>query len=168
MSFPKGHKINTGRKQTPEHIKNVQKAVISRRLKKSCKECNKEFFVPPSKNKVYFCCRKCYSISMRGKPTWNSGLKGFRLGKRPEMKGRLAQEKNPLWKGDDVGYRALHRWVEHQLGKPNKCSDCGKIGYGHEMHWANISRNYQRITTDWRRLCTKCHKAYDRFKPVLS
>src|ERR1035437_1026466 len=30
-------------------------------------------------------------------------------------------ENSILWKGDDVGYRALHRWVENHLGKPTKC-----------------------------------------------
>ena len=25
------------------------------------------------------------------------------------------------WKGDNVGYRALHRWIENYKGKPTNC-----------------------------------------------
>lgn len=83
--------------------------------------------------------------------------------KRPEVGG----EKQPTWKGENVSYRNLHRWIERQLGKPDNCSHCGKIGYGRQMHWANKSRNYQRNITDWIRLCPKCHKAYDRNQLAL-
>lgn len=71
--------------------------------------------------------------------------------------------KNPAWKGDKVGYRALHYWVEKWLGKPKKCEHCGKDGLtGHKIHWANISRKYKRINTDWIRLCASCHQLFDR------
>lgn len=72
-------------------------------------------------------------------------------------------EKNGLWKGDKAKYRAIHTWIERQLGKPRFCEDCGNREKGHRhYHWANIDHNYKRITTDWRRLCAKCHQAFDR------
>ena len=67
------------------------------------------------------------------------------------------------WKGDDVGYRALHRWIEGQLGQPTTCEDCGKTDLtGHFIHWANLSGEYKRDVTDWKRLCALCHKRYDK------
>ena len=75
-------------------------------------------------------------------------------------------EKNPSWKGNKVGYRALHHWVERNIGKVNYCEHCGldkkpenKKRY---FQWANKSHKYLRELTDWIRLCLKCHKKYDR------
>jgi len=71
-------------------------------------------------------------------------------------------EKHKLWKGDNVGYRALHRWVEGQLGKPDGCEECGRTGLtARKIHWANMSHQYKRDISDWKRLCVKCHKQYD-------
>src|SRR3990167_325793 len=36
-------------------------------------------------------------------------------------KGEHTGEKHPQWKGDQVGYRALHMWIERNLGKASKC-----------------------------------------------
>ena len=33
-----------------------------------------------------------------------------------------------LWKGDKVGYDALHTWLYRELGKPDTCEFCEKIG----------------------------------------
>ena len=71
-------------------------------------------------------------------------------------------EKSILWKGDDVGYRALHRWVENKLGKPTTCEECNATNLsGHNIHWANKSGEYKREVSDWIRLCPLCHKKYD-------
>lgn len=67
------------------------------------------------------------------------------------------------WKGDDVGYDALHRWVYRNLGKPSKCEFCEKIEERSSyIHWANKSGEYKRDLADWLRLCAKCHYHYDR------
>jgi hypothetical protein len=72
---------------------------------------------------------------------------------------------NFRWKGEDVGYRGLHYWVESQLGKPDICEHCGKNGLkGRQIHWANISGQYKREITDWIRLCSYCHMVYDTGK----
>ena len=69
---------------------------------------------------------------------------------------------NINWKGDDVGYRAKHNWVEGKLGKPHYCEHCKRSDLPHRnYHWANVSQKYLRKVNDWMRLCVSCHKKYD-------
>lgn len=121
------------------------------------------------------------SLSHKGKKKpWVKGFKGVhteesrlkmslaKIGVKQSEQHRINQglghrgEKHGLWKGDEVSYRNLHKWVERMFGKPSKCSACGKVGYGRQIHWANISHKYLRDITDWVRLCVKCHKQYDK------
>jgi len=75
---------------------------------------------------------------------------------------RVAEGIHNNYRGNEVGYRALHYWVVRVLGQPTQCQDCGINGLvGRQIHWANISRSYKRIKHDWIRLCAKCHKAFD-------
>ena len=67
---------------------------------------------------------------------------------------------NHQWRGDNVKYSGLHAWVEKELGKPNKCEHC-KTEEVRRYNWANVSRKYKRIKSDWIRLCIPCHKKYD-------
>jgi hypothetical protein len=72
-------------------------------------------------------------------------------------------EKSCRWKGDKVGYTAVHDWVKKWRGKPEKCEGCGKDGLiGSKIHWANIDHQYRRVLEDYIRLCSKCHKLYDK------
>ena len=114
--------------------------------------------------------KKKISESKKGCIPWNKGLKGFRSGKNHHWYGRdVSEEKNPTWKGDKVGYRGLHIWVENKLGKPCKCENCNMVSKNSRMfHWANISRNYKRDLNDWKRLCARCHKAFDLGKIKLT
>lgn len=76
---------------------------------------------------------------------------------------------NHAYKGDDVGYHGLHRWVIKHLGQPLECSHCRKAGgTTRNYHWANISHAYKRQLSDWARLCVSCHKLYDLGKLALS
>lgn len=106
--------------------------------------------------------------------SWNKGKKlskkhreniskgNIRVGnKPPAMNG----EKNVNWKGDKVGYSALHKWVRRMLGTPKRCEKCGDRSLRHrQYHWANVSGKYIRIVADWMRLCAKCHKKFDKKK----
>jgi len=64
------------------------------------------------------------------------------------------------WKGDDVSYSALHAWVRRKLGKPSLCDEC-KTRDSKQFEWANISGEYKRNLSDWKRLCSKCHRNFD-------
>lgn len=81
----------------------------------------------------------------------------------PEYKKKRSDENHHNWKGDDVGYLGLHKWVYRKLGQPNKCGYCGKDGLNAQrIHWANKSGKYKRDISDWIRLCRKCHAEYDK------
>lgn len=153
------------------------------KIKKNCIKCQKEFEVYPSLDRVKYCSISC---SKKGKQSWNKGLKGYKAGEthyrygkkcsdelKKKMstgrKGITADENHPQWKGEKVGYRALHNWVENNLGKPMHCSFCNET-QNKRYHWANISGNYYRNKFDWIRLCPKCHRGYDKNKksPALT
>ena len=60
------------------------------------------------------------------------------------------------------GYRAIHYWVERQLGKAaeHTCEQEDETCSG-RMEWANISREYHRDVDDWLVLCHAHHKRRD-------
>ena len=82
-----------------------------------------------------------------GKSAWNKGLK------MPQCSG----EKHHLWKGNNVGYIALHAWITRKLGRPNQCEVCGTTK-AKRFEWANISLEYKRALEDWKRMCVSCHR----------
>jgi hypothetical protein len=64
------------------------------------------------------------------------------------------------WKGEDASYAAKHIWAKYWLNDPGSCECCGtKIN----LQWSNKDHKYQRVATDWKRLCAKCHRQYDDF-----
>ena len=69
-------------------------------------------------------------------------------------------EKHPRWKGDAVGYRALHTWIRKYKGKAStcKCTDCSKQA----EEWSNIDHSWKRVFADYIARCRKCHKIYDK------
>lgn len=86
------------------------------------------------------------------------------LGKKHKLdwKSKVSGNKNVKWKGDKVGYLALHAWVRKELGKPNRCDFCGRSDENPNIYeWANKSGDYLRDLNDWMRLCKKCHNRYD-------
>ena len=80
-------------------------------------------------------------------------------------KGKSAQnaEKNPLWKGDKVGYHGLHSWVNRNFIRPDKCEICSKPDNAQRrQQWAKKDHsNNSRNREDWIYLCAKCHVNYD-------
>ena len=67
-------------------------------------------------------------------------------------------ENHPGWKGNEVGYSGLHKWLYKTLTKSGFCFHCGKERL---TDWANISKKYLRIPEDWVELCRGCHIIYD-------
>ncbi len=100
----------------------------------------------------------------KGQTPWNKGTKGLQKKENNYFYGkRFIGENNLRWKGDEVGYLALHDWVIRKLGQPDTCEHCKKSGLkARQIHWANTDHKYKRNLTDWLRLCAKCHKAYDK------
>lgn len=70
---------------------------------------------------------------------------------------------NPMWKGDGVGYGALHRWVRRNMAKPRLCDICCDKP---PIDLANISptiskATYNRDLSNWQWLCRSCHMRKD-------
>jgi hypothetical protein len=74
-------------------------------------------------------------------------------------KGLRLAEKHPLYKGEAVGYAALHIWIRSRKPQPAKCEMCGEET--DKLDLANISQKYIRETSDWEYLCRKCHMIKD-------
>lgn len=128
-------------------------------MNKSCKQCLKEF--KAGRTSRIYCSRHCkcvdlYRIPAKGKH-WKISPEKLVNMKRPEGENSIH------WIGDKVGYRGLHNWIEKQRGKPDYCEQCKKDDLPHRhYHWANVSGEYRREVSDWKRLCAKCHKKYDK------
>ena len=69
--------------------------------------------------------------------------------------------KSYLWKGDKVSYFALHHWVKRWKGRIEKCEICG-TETAKKYEWANIDHKYRRVLDDYIRVCTPCHRNYDK------
>lgn len=105
------------------------------------------------------------SESHKGLTPWNAGKKMSKKIVKQMSISRLGKRKgetNHAWKGEKVKYCGLHDWVRRELGTPDTCEHCRKVGYGREMHWANKDHKYKRNLTDWLRLCIHCHRKYDK------
>ncbi len=92
---------------------------------------------------------------------------GFQKGCIPLNKGKklpsISGPNHWNWKEDDAKYSAIHMWVRKQLGRPERCENCGKDRLsGHKIHWANRNHSYKRNLMDWMRLCFQCHRKYDK------
>ena len=118
---------------------------------KICPICGKGFKIfNYRKETARYCSRKCRIISTIGNC-------GYWLGK---TRWSMVGERNRAWRGDKVGYVALHDWVKRWKGKPKICEHCGKaIG---KIEWANKSGEYKRDLSDWISLCVPCHRIYDK------
>ena len=119
-------------------------------------------------HKVQICCSKHCALlgkkrALGSKHSDESKQKRSELCKKLGIGDNIIHQygkDNNKWKGDKVGYYALHDWIERQLGKPKKCEECGTTE-NRMYHWANKSHKYKRELTDWLRLCVPCHKIYD-------
>lgn len=71
--------------------------------------------------------------------------------------------KNHNWK-ERPGYQSIHIWLRKHHPKTGICERCkravGTKGPG-GTHYANISGDYRRDRSDYRELCSSCHKLYD-------
>lgn len=130
-----------------------------------CQVCGKLYTRTPSAAKdSKHCSRVCHN-SVAGKIGGHAG-KGVSRNvgaKRPDLSeyNRTHPKKGehtPRWKGDDVGYIALHNWAHKHVGLGSTCEKCGSI---FRLEMSNRSGQYKRDITDWWTLCKKCHTEYD-------
>lgn len=137
--------ISTMQLSNPETalvLKNLSRWVELYRMGMSCPEIAKKYGVHKS--------------------TVNRRLReqGIKIRSKSEVKKAYL---NPMWRGNEVKYTALHRWVERRLPKPKACSTCS---IRPALDLANIrndknSKTYTRDLNNWRWLCRKCHMLED-------
>jgi len=66
-------------------------------------------------------------------------------------------DKNINWKGDNVSYRSLHKWVNRNKKK----TPCVLCGSNKKIQASNISGEYKRDINDFEWLCSYCHVRKD-------
>lgn len=141
----------------------------------TCGKCLKLYKIQPYRlGKSRYCgavCRNSVGGIAGGRA--GKGVSRNKGNKRPDLSAynhlhpkRGPESKN--WKGDSVGYHALHVWVRKTYGSPTSCENCGgkskKVGTLRKVsniQWANISKKYTRKREDWMALCSKCHYKFD-------
>lgn len=100
---------------------------------------------------VKFCNRQCWRKGTNKTP--NRGR--F----KPGIHNNVGSQ-NPHWLGTRASYRAVHKWVQHRLGTPKICDNCG-TKKAKRYEWANLSGKSLRDLGDWARLCKSCHSLID-------
>jgi hypothetical protein len=78
--------------------------------------------------------------------------------KRVQFSQKCKGANNPNWKGNNVGYAALHEWIGNRKLTPLFCEECKQKS---RLDLANISGKYLRDVTDWRWICRRCHMKSD-------
>ena len=107
------------------------------------------------------------SLAHRGKPSHWKGKK------KPYMTGN----KHWFWKGNRVGYKCLHDWVNLHKGRPLKCANPNcvypRLNERNKLmlkptriEWASKSHKATRDLSDYISLCSSCHRFYD-YRGVL-
>lgn len=118
-----------------------------------CANCNKQFTRYKVKTRPQlFCSRDCFLHSKYHSQNVSRQLTGMKA------------EKNYGWKGDEVSYKGLHRWIELNFGlaKTHKCAHCNGERGPRRMNWANLDGKYTRERESWAPLCKPCHVEYDK------
>ena len=66
--------------------------------------------------------------------------------------------KHHRWKGDDIGYQGIHRWLKAEY-KKICCDFCSKT---EKLEWAlKKGKEMSRDRNNYFVLCVKCHRKYD-------
>jgi len=116
----------------------------------NCIQCNKLFRTRPSYVKAgngKFCSRKCFRI--------------YRISNREKI-NYACGSRRPMWKGNHVGYKCLHKWINRWYGKADKCDNPNCSHESKRFHWANKTGKYLRDINDWIKLCSSCHAKFDK------
>ena len=104
--------------------------------------------------------KESISKTLMGHDSWSKGMKQTEEAKRKTGEAQMGI-KNTNWKGNDVGYRALHAWIRRHKGKPTECVFCKATSKERKLAFANVNHEYKRNEKDYISLCYPCHKKYD-------
>ena len=121
--------------QKKYYLKN-REIILNNQKNNFCIDCGEKIC------KVYKRCKKCSNT-----PKTREKRSNAKIG-----------EKNPMWKGNEVGYNSLHTWIRKHKPKPSFCEICEK---NEPYDLANISGEYKRDINDFEWICRKCHMKKD-------
>lgn len=112
----------------------------------TCLNCSRTFKKRVQKYEPgLYCSRKCYA---EYDESWRKKRRN------PHMTKEMMQSPE---------YKSVHHWIKKALGRPCECWGCDKKGGSpRQYNWANADHQYQRIVSEWFRLCVTCHRYYDK------
>lgn len=193
QGFQKGHPSYW----TKESIERMRQTILSKRLRKTCPICNKEFSVPPSRNRTY-CSPECRYKSPIVRQKLSKGNKGKK--RSEEIKNQLRERALKLLKNNPkfgVGKRKAHwawkggicsenyklrrsrkfqNWRKKVFKRDNyTCWICGdRSGNGHRvtLHPHHLKRFADNPELRFNlnngiTLCDFCHRTYTKFGEIL-
>lgn len=129
--------------------------MTNKKISLICQECGKSFIRYIVKDRPQlFCSRMCYL-----KSDHHRAIQSRKMSARG-----LVLDKNPSWKGENVSYKGLHKWISLNLGcaKDFVCKYCNGSSGSKTMNWSNLDHKYARDVKMWVPLCKKCHSRYDQ------
>ena len=140
MGRPKGCKL------TPEHREKIRLSLLGNKRAHG--------------NKFSDEARARLCISRAGK---GNAMYGKHHSEETKRKIALANsgkqmEKNPNWKGDDVGYQGIHKWIRKYVPKPETCEMCHE---NKRLLAACVTGVYNRDPKNFKYICYKCHNHMD-------
>lgn len=83
---------------------------------------------------------------------------------REYLVGRFGKDAR-RWKGENASYEAKHIWIVKHYGNANHCEN-NSLHKSKRFEWANISGEYKREISDYKQLCTRCHRKMDLLKSI--
>jgi len=112
-------------------------------------------YISPSAEKLgnggRYCSQRCCLIANRSK---GDTTRTF------AVRERNSGPNNSAWKGDKATIGAIHKWIVAHKGKATRCEECGAEDT--KIEWSNVDHSYHREINEYRPLCVRCHKGYDR------
>ena len=127
QGFQKGHKIGLGRECSEKTRRKIGITNSKPKVEIECGICKKVFFVWPVCKNAKFCSRQCAFENKKGKPTWNKGLIGWRVGEKHnwmpsgEKHWSYKKDRNTLVKRQERNDSAYREWVDSVKKRDGKC-----------------------------------------------
>lgn len=81
--------------------------------------------------------------------------------KQKQKENTLRANKHPNWSGHTPSYSTLHKRINSQWGKANKCENCHTTDKC-RFEWSNKDGKYKMRKKDWWQLCVRCHRFFDK------